>query len=137
MDAHNVGTRAKVNLTRASTLFTVALLGHAQLPYAASGTGNTNLPSTKDMTLNVTALDAIGHPATDLTCADFRIFDEGKPQHIAPCNVTAEQPPRTLIFWLCAGNCKGLSFHWVRACTFLSGCPGMPKPVSWASVFPD
>ena len=96
---HNGGTKEKVNLTGAITLFTVALLGHAQLAYAASSADNTNLPSTKDVTLNVTALDAKGHPVTDLTCADFQISDAGKPQHIAPCNVTAEQPPTTLIFW--------------------------------------
>ena len=107
MDTHYVRTRATVTWTRAIRLFAVALLALAQLPYVAFSADNTNLPSTKDVVLNVTALDAKGRPVADLTCADFQIFDEGKPQHIAPCNLTADQPSTTLILWDLLNSIRG------------------------------
>jgi hypothetical protein len=70
-------------LVRCVTLTACVLLAHAQ---------------PKDVILNVTAVDAKGHPVTDLTSADFQIFDQGKVQHFASFQASAAQPPTTLIF---------------------------------------
>jgi len=87
------------------TLAACALLAHAQSPAAASDASTNTPPNTKDVILNVTALDAKGHPVTDLTTADFQIFDDGKPQNIASFKASglqsaAETPtPTTLILF--------------------------------------
>jgi VWFA-related protein len=77
-----------VRLVRCVTLAACVLLAHAQ---------------SKDVILNVTAVDAKGHPVTDLTSADFQIFDQGKVQHIASFQASAaiarETPSTTLIFF--------------------------------------
>lgn len=76
---------------RCLTLAACVLLARAQAP------------DTRAVTLNVTALDAKGHPVTDLTSADFQIFDQGKLQHIASFQASAaearEKPSTTLIFF--------------------------------------
>ncbi len=107
MDTWDGDTTPKVRRTRALTRFAVALLACAHLSDAASGANNTNLPPTQAVTLNVTALDAKGRPATDLTCADFQLSDEGNPRHLAPCTATGGQPPTTLIFWDLLNSIRG------------------------------
>src|ERR1035441_8044472 len=58
-------------------------------------------PHTPRVTLNILALDAKGHPVTDLASAGFRIYDDGKLQTIASFKPGAahSQPPTTLIFF--------------------------------------
>jgi VWFA-related protein len=67
---------------RARTLFTAALIslaaGHAN---AQPSPGPATAP--KLVTLSVVALNDRGQPADDLTAADFRIADNGKPQDVA------------------------------------------------------
>jgi len=86
-------TRAPSYLACCVTLAACTLLARAQIP-----------PLTKDVILKVAALDAKGHPVTDLTSADFRIFDDGKLQQIASfkpidAQPAAGAPPATLILF--------------------------------------
>jgi hypothetical protein len=55
----------------------------AQTPVLAAAPQSTvNAQPANSRVLNVTALDEKGRPVTDLTSADFQIFDDGKPQKI-------------------------------------------------------
>jgi len=73
---------------------TFTLVSHAQAP-----------PRSNRVILSVTALDAKGNPVTDLTEADFEVFDEGKRQAIASFRGPATQSatetsqPTTLILF--------------------------------------
>lgn len=107
MNEDAVGTGNRVHLARGVILLALAPLAYAQLPYTASNHSNSNLPPTKDVIVNVTALDARGRPVADLTCADFQVFDEGKPQRIAPCKASDVQPPTTLIVWDLLNSIRG------------------------------
>jgi len=78
----------------------------AQLFDATPNASNSNVPDAKDVILNVTALDAQGYPVSDLTSADFQIFDDGKPQQISSFKASAVQatvktlaPTTTLILF--------------------------------------
>jgi VWFA-related protein len=75
------------------------LLGCALLSGAAPTTGANSPASAKDLVLNVAALDAKGQPVTDLTSADFQIFEDGKLQPISSfkANANARPAPATLI----------------------------------------
>lgn len=102
MPTNVLKTRAQSHLARCVFLAVFALLAHAQSPAAASDASTNTPPNTKDVILNVTALDAKGHPVTDLTSADFQIFDDGKLQHIASFKASAAQsdaetPPATTL----------------------------------------
>ena len=81
------------------SLSAFTLLGCAILSDAAPSTGANSPVTTKDLVLNIAALDAKGQPVTDLTSADFQIFDEGKLQPIASFKANAAEPsaPATLI----------------------------------------
>jgi VWFA-related protein len=54
--------------------------------------------------VNASALDSSGRPVSDLTSADFQIFDEGSPQAIASFNVIpgrsgdGKPPPIVILF---------------------------------------
>lgn len=55
----------------------------AQTQMLAAATQSTaNAQPANSRVLNVTTLDEKGRPVTDLTSADFQIFDDGKPQKI-------------------------------------------------------
>jgi VWFA-related protein len=73
---------AHMNLVRYMALAACALLAGAQPPAPAS------------KVLNVVAFDAKGHAVTDLTSADFQIFDDGKPQQIASFEASAAHSAR-------------------------------------------
>jgi len=47
----------------------------------------------EDVILNVTALDSSGRPVTDLTSADFQIFEDVKPRAITSFKATSAQSP--------------------------------------------
>ncbi len=45
-----------------------------------------------EVTLNIKALDDAGNPVTDLTVADFQVFDADQPQNITGLALMAPQP---------------------------------------------
>jgi VWFA-related protein len=66
--------------------------------------GQSRTESTDARVLNVTALDEKGKPVTDLTSADFQIFDDDKPQIITGFTLLlppdgGKTPPTTLILF--------------------------------------
>ena len=101
IQAYSLKTRAQGNLARCMMLTASALLARAQFPVEPSKADNNILPLSKDVVLNVVALDARGHPVTDLTSADFQIFDDGKPQQIVSFKApsTRTPPPTTVILF--------------------------------------
>lgn len=96
--------RVRAGLACGVVLAACALLAHAQSP-SAPPTSHTTVPQAGSRVLNVTALDEKGQPVTDLTSADFRIFDDGKVQPIAnfnslPAKSTGRaQLPTTLVLF--------------------------------------
>jgi VWFA-related protein len=58
----------------------------------ASNAGSEETPPGKLNRLNVVALDGQGQPVTGLSSADFRLFEEGKPQGIAFFRFTGDPP---------------------------------------------
>jgi VWFA-related protein len=63
-------------------LATSAIVAHGQSPATVPESAAVAGPANRRV-LNVTALDEQGRPVTDLTSADFQVFDGGKPEKIA------------------------------------------------------
>jgi VWFA-related protein len=105
MPVYPLKTSAKKKLARWATLVTCTLVVITWVPDAASRTGKAAPPNRKDLTLNVAALDVNGHAVTNLTSTDFKIFDNGKLQHITSFkpgeaqSVTENPPPSTIILF--------------------------------------
>ncbi len=99
--SHTLKTRARSRLVRCVTLAACALLAHAQPPGAAPDSGKNTPPAAQAVIVRIAALDAKGHAVTDLTGADFQIFDDGKLQSIASFRATAADapPPTTVILF--------------------------------------
>jgi VWFA-related protein len=93
MHTQTLKTRVRSSLICGVMLVACADLGHAQSP-GAPATASTGVPQAKGRVLYVTALDAKGRPATDLTGAELKIFDNGKRQPITSFNSRPTQATR-------------------------------------------
>ncbi|MFZ0963832.1 MAG: VWA domain-containing protein [Terriglobia bacterium] len=97
-------SRVRVVLACGVTLAACALWAHAQSP-GAPPASNTTVSQASGRVLNVAAIDEKGQPVTDLTSADFKVFDDGKVQPIVnfnsiPVQPTGNtQPPTTLVLF--------------------------------------
>ena len=92
------GPTANAALWTCAVLLASAAPASAQMPYRDSRAGLPTAPANR-VTLNVTALDSAGRPVTDLTCAEIRLFDEGKPQPLSECKGNNGEASTTLILW--------------------------------------
>ena len=89
--------------TRSLWILSAAAIG----AWAADSAAPKLNPPAPTVTLNVTAVDASGRPATGLTCADFQVFDEGHPQPLLPCPSVGLQPPSTMVVWDLLNSIRG------------------------------
>lgn len=94
MLSRRLKTSAQGDLLRRVTLTICTVLAFVEASDALSLVAED--PPGKVVTLYVTAIDANGHAVTNLTSADFQIFDNGKLQHIVSFKPPAAQSgPKT------------------------------------------
>jgi VWFA-related protein len=81
--------------------------------------------STGHVALNVVALDPTGRPISDLTLADFKVFDNGARQSIASLRLNQAQtpPPMVILFDLLNSNLVSRGAVGDAVKTALSGLP--------------
>jgi len=92
MLTQTLNRRVRASLACGLTLAACALLAHAQAPTAPPTSSNI-IPEGTNRVLDLTALDEKGQPVTDLTSAEFKIFDDGKVQPIKNFNPMLAPPP--------------------------------------------
>jgi hypothetical protein len=97
----HLSARARTGCAWVLVLAAAAISTHAQSPSRPFDIGT---QPTNNRVLNVTVLDANDRPVTGLAAADFRVFDDGKPQTIVAFAPTlppdkSRSPSSTLIIF--------------------------------------